>query len=211
MSVTDHYAVLGLAFGASFEEIKKAHKKMALKHHPDKNVGSVSASGKFMQIQKAFEALESRRSDVLNRGGFYTAFAQQAQAKSFAELFAKQQRRTAAGKLLEEVRERKNVLLNCLQSNNVKKMQLNFSKKYVNANLLLRNWNMSNANKLLSSVSANSVKRLSREKVSSAQRKLRVCFVQNKKIVNVLPRNSARTRTTCSANCHRAARTRGCR
>jgi len=107
MSVTDHYAVLGLAFGASFEEIKKAHKKMALKHHPDKNVGSVSASGKFVQIQEAYEALESRRSDELNRGGVYKAFAQQAQAKSLAEVFAEQQRRTAAAKLLEEVRERK--------------------------------------------------------------------------------------------------------
>ena len=121
MSVTDHYAVLGLAFCASCEEIKKAHKKLALKHNPNKNVGSVSASGKFIQIQEAYEALESRRSDELNRGGFYKAFAQHAQAKSFAELFAEQQPRTAAAaelfaehqrqkdaaKLLEEVRERK--------------------------------------------------------------------------------------------------------
>ena len=31
----DHYAILGLAAGASPDEIKKAHKKMALKYHPD--------------------------------------------------------------------------------------------------------------------------------------------------------------------------------
>ena len=33
----DHYQVLGLRRGATDEQIKKAFKKLAIKHHPDKN------------------------------------------------------------------------------------------------------------------------------------------------------------------------------
>ena len=39
----DHYAVLGLSkyrYKATDEQIKKAHRKKALKHHPDKKAGS---------------------------------------------------------------------------------------------------------------------------------------------------------------------------
>jgi molecular chaperone DnaJ len=53
----DYYAVLGLEFGASPEDIKKAHNQMALKYHPDKNQGSTAAAKKFMEIEDSYQAL----------------------------------------------------------------------------------------------------------------------------------------------------------
>lgn len=52
------YAKLGLAPGASRAEIKKAYRKMALKWHPDKNVGRMEeAAQRFKEVQEAFEVL----------------------------------------------------------------------------------------------------------------------------------------------------------
>ncbi|KAI0080479.1 DnaJ-domain-containing protein [Panus rudis PR-1116 ss-1] len=59
----DHYAVLGLShlrYKATPEQIKIAHRKKVLKHHPDKKAGAIGDSNDdafFKCIQKAFEVL----------------------------------------------------------------------------------------------------------------------------------------------------------
>jgi len=51
----DHYATLGVNSNASQDEIKKAYRKLAFKHHPDKSTGNKS---EFQKIGKAYEHLE---------------------------------------------------------------------------------------------------------------------------------------------------------
>jgi molecular chaperone DnaJ len=53
----DYYKQLGIAKGASAEEIKKAYRKMAVKYHPDKNPGDKAAEEKFKEISEAYEIL----------------------------------------------------------------------------------------------------------------------------------------------------------
>ena len=43
MAKKDYYEVLGLQKGASENDIKRAYKRLASKHHPDKNQGSKEA------------------------------------------------------------------------------------------------------------------------------------------------------------------------
>jgi len=49
MSKKDLYAVLGVAKGASKEEIKKAYRKLAMQHHPDKNAGNKDSEALFKE------------------------------------------------------------------------------------------------------------------------------------------------------------------
>ena len=49
----NHYKTLGLAPGASEEEIKKAFRKLAMKHHPDRG----GDEAEFKRIKEAYEAL----------------------------------------------------------------------------------------------------------------------------------------------------------
>src|SRR5215831_4846166 len=57
MSKRDYYEVLGVARGAEADEIKKAYRKLAVKHHPDKNPGDKTAEEKFKELSEAYEVL----------------------------------------------------------------------------------------------------------------------------------------------------------
>ena len=57
MEYKDYYKILGVAHEASSDEIKKAFRKLARKHHPDVNPGDKKAEEKFKEINEAYEVL----------------------------------------------------------------------------------------------------------------------------------------------------------
>ncbi len=54
----DYYKILGVSKSASAEEIGKAYKKLARKHHPDLNQGDKKAEEKFKEVNEAHEVLK---------------------------------------------------------------------------------------------------------------------------------------------------------
>ncbi len=57
MSKRDYYEVLGVAKGASAEDIKKSYRKVAMQFHPDRNPGDKVAEEKFKEAAEAYEVL----------------------------------------------------------------------------------------------------------------------------------------------------------
>lgn len=57
MAQRDYYEVLGVARDASESEIKKAYRKLALKHHPDRNQGDEKAVEIFKEASEAYDIL----------------------------------------------------------------------------------------------------------------------------------------------------------
>jgi molecular chaperone DnaJ len=57
MSKRDYYEVLGVARTATDEELKKAYRRCAMKHHPDRNPGDKAAEASFKECKEAYEVL----------------------------------------------------------------------------------------------------------------------------------------------------------
>ncbi|MDR0607238.1 MAG: DnaJ domain-containing protein [Candidatus Peribacteria bacterium] len=66
----DYYAILGVSETATTDEIKKAFRKLAVKHHPDKG----GSKEKFQEINEAHAVLSDEKKkqqyDVFRKGGF---------------------------------------------------------------------------------------------------------------------------------------------
>ena len=57
MAKKDYYEVLGVNRDASEEDIKKAYRKLAMKHHPDRNPDNPKSEDRFKEAKEAYEIL----------------------------------------------------------------------------------------------------------------------------------------------------------
>jgi curved DNA-binding protein len=77
---TDYYDVLSVGRNADAKSIKKAYRKLALQHHPDKNPGDAKAEQKFKELNEAYAVLsdpEKRQQyDTLGQAAFHNRFNQ---------------------------------------------------------------------------------------------------------------------------------------
>jgi len=61
MSKRDYYEVLGISKNASEADLKKAYRRAAQKHHPDRNPDSKESENKFKECKEAYEVLSDSR------------------------------------------------------------------------------------------------------------------------------------------------------
>ena len=55
------YEILGVARDSTVDEIKKAYRKLAMKHHPDKNKGNKASEEKFKEVSAAYDILSDAK------------------------------------------------------------------------------------------------------------------------------------------------------
>lgn len=61
MSKRDYYEILGVAKGSSTAELKKAYRRVAMKHHPDRNPDNKESEDKFKEASEAYEILSNEQ------------------------------------------------------------------------------------------------------------------------------------------------------
>jgi molecular chaperone DnaJ len=84
MAQQDYYAVLGVPASASQDEIKKQYRKLAAKHHPDKNPNDPKAADTFKAISEAYQTLgdadKRKQYDQMRQLGAFGGFGGGARA-----------------------------------------------------------------------------------------------------------------------------------
>src|ERR1035437_5073524 len=81
----DYYGTLGVKKNASADEIRKAFRKAARRHHPDVNPGDKRAEEKFKEISEANDVLsEEKKRKIYDQLGFYSDQIDPAQAAAYA-------------------------------------------------------------------------------------------------------------------------------
>src|SRR6201987_1555584 len=88
----DLYAVLGVGRSAPADEIKKAYRKLARKHHPDLNPGNKQAEERFKEISVAHDVLTDASKRKL-----YDEFGMQGLQAGFDPAAARAYKRRAGG------------------------------------------------------------------------------------------------------------------
>ena len=70
MNKRDYYSVLGVERNADTDAIKRAYRKLAMKHHPDRNPGNKVAEERFKEVQEAYACLsDDEKRSAYNRFG----------------------------------------------------------------------------------------------------------------------------------------------
>jgi DnaJ-class molecular chaperone len=84
MAATDPYELLGVPRSASQEEIQKAYRRLAKKHHPDLNPGDQEAQRKFQDISAAYDILaDAEKRARFDRGEIDASGAEQPQRRYY--------------------------------------------------------------------------------------------------------------------------------
>ncbi|MEI6780065.1 MAG: molecular chaperone DnaJ [Verrucomicrobiota bacterium] len=78
MAKRDCYEVLGVERSAEPEDVKKAYRKLAIKHHPDKNPGDKAAEENFKELGEAYEILSDPQKRALYNQHGHAAFDRRA-------------------------------------------------------------------------------------------------------------------------------------
>ena len=88
MAKRDYYEVLGIAKGASRDEIKKAYRRLAVQFHPDRNPGDKNAEEKFKEATEAYEVLaDEKKRQAYDQFGFAGLEGMGFEAHDFSSVF----------------------------------------------------------------------------------------------------------------------------